>query len=129
MSEARDLEVRRVVIAHNRRRNRRYGIQLELRWKLTSRKKVLDQGTGRTLDVSSGGLQFETSRPLPVGESVELSVDWPVMLHNIKPLQLVVAGTIVRSSGKHTAVQMGQFEFRTILHTSPSADHWRPLQP
>lgn len=102
-------------IARDRRRNRRYSIQLKLHWRLTGRKKsVLDQDTGRTLDVSSGGLYFQTSRRLPVGESLELSIDWPAMLHDITPLQVVVTGTIVRSSSECTAVRIVQHEFRTV---------------
>jgi hypothetical protein len=44
---------------------------------------------------------------------VELSVTWPVMLHNVAPLQLLVYGKIVRSDGRRTAVRTVQHEFRT----------------
>jgi hypothetical protein len=100
-------------IAHNRRHYPRYGIKLELSWRLTSRKKVGVQGTGRTLNVSSGGLHFESSQPLPVGERLALSVDWPAMLHNVTPLQLVLDGVIVRSTAGHVSVRMVRYEFHT----------------
>jgi hypothetical protein len=106
---------RLINVARDRRRNRRYRIQLKLHWRLTGRKKsVLDEDVGRTLDVSSGGIYFQTSRPLPVGESLQVSIDWPVMLHNITPLQVVVTGTIFRSTREYTAVQILQHEFRTV---------------
>jgi len=35
---------------------------------------------------------FETDRELPSGLNIELSIAWPVLLHNVAPLQLVVAG-------------------------------------
>lgn len=101
-------------IGGDRRHDRRYDLHLEVRWKLIRRKRVLEAGTGRTLDLSSGGILFETDRPLPIGLNVELSVAWPVMLHNVAPMQLVIAGRIVRSVGEKTAAQMVQHEFRTL---------------
>jgi len=100
-------------IAGDRRSDRRYDIALDLRWKVIRRRRVLDAGTGTTLDLSSGGILFETDRQLPQGLNVELSISWPVLLHNVAPLQLVVTGRIVRASGRRTAVRMMQHEFRT----------------
>jgi c-di-GMP-binding flagellar brake protein YcgR len=101
-------------ISGDRRRDKRYEICLDAKWKLIRRRKVLDTGIGRTLDMSSGGLLLETERPLPLGLNLELSVTWPVMLHNVAPLQLVISGRIVRAKGKHVAVRMMQHEFRTM---------------
>ena len=98
----------------DRRYDRRYGISLDLRWKLVRRRKVLDSGTGSTLDVSSGGILFDAQRQLPVGFNVELSISWPARLHNIAPMQLVVSGRIVRTNGAHAAIRMVQHEFRTM---------------
>jgi len=101
-------------IAGDRRSDRRYPLMLDLRWKLVRRKRVLDTGTGSTLDLSGGGLRFESNRPLPVGLNLELSVSWPVLLHNVAPMQLVVQGRIVRSEGCRIAMRMTQHEFRTV---------------
>ena len=100
-------------IAGDRRADRRYDISLDLRWKVIRRRRVLDTGTGTTLDLSSGGILFETDRQLPTGLNVELSISWPVLLHNVAPLQLVVTGRIVRAAGRRTAIRMTQHEFRT----------------
>jgi hypothetical protein len=102
-----------VGIGGERRLDRRYGIQLDLRWKLIRRRRVLETGTGHTIDLSSGGIHFETDRPLPTGLNVELSIAWPAMLQNMAPLQLVVSGKVVRSDGRRTAIQKHQHEFRT----------------
>jgi c-di-GMP-binding flagellar brake protein YcgR len=101
-------------IAGDRRSDRRYSIQLDLRWKLIRRKRVLETGTGRTVDLSSGGIMFDAGRSLPAGLNVELSVSWPVMLHNTAPMQLVIAGRIVRSERHLVAVLMNLHEFRTM---------------
>jgi len=100
-------------IGGERRYDRRYRIDLEVRWKLIRRRKVRDTGAGRTIDLSSGGILFDATRQLPVGMNVELSISWPVLLHNVAPLQLVVTGRIIRSNGSKTAIHMNQHEFRT----------------
>jgi hypothetical protein len=105
-------------IAGDRRSDRRYDIARELRWKVIRRRRVLDAGTGTTLDLSSGGILFETDRQLPTGLNVELSISWPVLLHNVAPLQLVVTGRIVRAAGRRTAIRMMQHEFRTAKHVT-----------
>jgi len=96
-----------------RRFDRRYEIALDLRWKLVRRRKVLDNGVGRTVDLSSGGIRFDAGRQLPVGLGIELSIAWPALLHNVAPMQLVVVGRIVRTNGFQTAIQVVQHEFRT----------------
>ena len=105
-------------IAGDRRQDRRYDIQLELRWKLIRRRRLIETGSGFTVDLSSGGILFDASQPLPSGLNVELAISWPVMLHNVAPMQLIVTGRIVRVSGTRAAVRMTQHEFRTIGTTS-----------
>ena len=100
-------------ITPQRRRDRRYALQLDLRWKLVRRRRVLETGTGRTLDVSSSGILLDAGRPLPEGHNLELSVFWPVLHQNVSPLYLSVIGRIVRSEGCLAAVQMVQHELET----------------
>ncbi len=97
----------------DRRYDRRYEIALEVRWKLVRRRKVLEAGVGSTVDLSSGGILFDAGRTLPVGLSVELSISWPALLHNVAPMQLAVSGRIVRTHGSRIAISMSQHEFRT----------------
>ena len=101
-------------IAGDRRIDRRYDLRLELRWKLIRRQRLIDNGSGTSVDLSSGGILFDAGRPLPLGLNVELSISWPVLLHNTAALQLIVAGRIMRTSGNCAAIQMMQHEFRTI---------------
>ena len=100
-------------IGGDQRQDRRYQLQLELKWKLIRRRRVLDTGTGQTVDVSSGGFLFDAGRHLPEGLNVELSVAWPVLLHNVAPIQLVATGKIVRANDRQVAIQTIQHEFRT----------------
>jgi hypothetical protein len=108
-------------IGGERRQDRRYHLQLELKWKLIRRRRLLDTGAGRTIDVSSGGIRFDAGRHLPEGLNVELSISWPVLLHNVAPMQLVAIGKIVRCDGRQVAIQTIQHEFRTAGASSERA--------
>jgi len=117
------------LIAGDRRQDRRYPLHLDCRWKLIRRRRVLETGVGNTVDLSSGGLQFDAGRHLPEGLNVEVSISWPVLLHSVAPLQLVVSGRIVRARGRMVAVRTVQHEFRTAgvltdrQNASGSASH------
>jgi PilZ domain len=101
-------------IAGERRNDRRYDINLDVRWKLVRRRRVVDTGVGFTLDLSRGGIRFQAGRLLPVGLNIELSVAWPARLHNVAAMQLSVQGKIVRSSNGWAAIRTVQHEFRTL---------------
>jgi c-di-GMP-binding flagellar brake protein YcgR len=101
-------------IGGERRQDRRYHLQLDAKWKLIRRRRLLDTGDGRTMDISSGGIRFDAGRRLPEGLNVELSIAWPVLLRNEAPMQLVVTGKIVRCDGREVAIQTTQHEFRTL---------------
>jgi hypothetical protein len=101
--------------AAERRQDRRYEIQLDLHWKLIYRSRVLDTGTGRTIDLSNGGIHYEADRRFPAGLTVELSISWPAIVDELGPRQLVVSGKIVRSDGGRTAIRKRQHEFRRAI--------------
>ena len=109
-------------IGGDRRDDRRYHLQLEVKWKLIRRRRVLDSGVGQTIDMSSGGILFDAGRRLPEGLNVELSIAWPVLLHNLVPMQLIASGRIVRTDGRHVAIQTNQHEFRTVGVASEHRD-------
>jgi hypothetical protein len=115
----------------DRRYDRRYGIGLDLRWKLIRRRKVLEVGTGKTVDLSSGGIRFDAGRQLPLGLNIELSIAWPALLHNVAPMQLFAAGKIVRVDGGQAVIHLVQHEFRTAgsrgEHNGTASGGQRPI--
>jgi hypothetical protein len=70
-------------------------------------------GCGTTLNIGSGGILFTTEERLPLGRTVELSVNWPARLDGICPLQFVATGRVVRSDLQRAAVRIERYEFRT----------------
>lgn len=70
-------------------------------------------GCGTTLNIGSGGILFTTEERLPLGRTVELSVNWPARLDGICPLQFVATGRVVRSDSQRAAVRIERYEFRT----------------
>lgn len=101
-------------IGGDRRNDKRYGMQLRLRWKLVRRRRVIDSGMGQTIDMSSGGILFDAGSDLPVGLNVELAIAWPMLLREVTPMQLMVTGRILRSSDGRTAIRTVTHEFRTL---------------
>lgn len=101
-------------MTQNRRMGRRYDLKLDLRWRLVHRKRIVGAGIGTTVDVSSTGILFDANRELISGAHIELSIAWPVLLHDVAPMQLVVMGYVVRTTGKRVAIRIMQHEFRTL---------------
>ena len=99
----------------DQRARNRYPITLELQYKLLDKGRVERVGVGRTVNISSNGVLFETDRSLPTGGSVELAMKWPFLLRGVCGLKLVIRGRIVRcpANTKVTAVRAESHEFRT----------------
>jgi len=95
----------------DRRVTSRFPVQEEVKYRVLN-SKVKVSGTGRTLDMSSGGILFTTEQQLSPGRTVELSVNWPARLGNCL-LKFVAVGRIVRSGPTEAAVRIQRYEFRT----------------
>jgi hypothetical protein len=99
--------------AVERRAAIRFAIESEVLYKiLDHRAAVPESGAGKTLDISSGGVLFETVQRLRSGKRVELSVNWPAQLEG-PPLKFVAVGRVVRADETRAAMHIEQYEFRT----------------
>jgi hypothetical protein len=103
------------VSGRDQRSRGRYPIILELQYKLLRGGRVARTGSGRTLNISSGGVLFKTDDLLPERGAVELAMKWPFLLEGSCGLKLVMRGRIVRcdSNARATAVRAESHEFRT----------------
>ena len=99
--------------AEERRSSPRYPLESDVGFRVFRGRHVLEAGTGRTVNMSSSGILFESTKPLPVGERIELAIAWPVRLGDTVRLKLCIAGRTVRSSGNSCAVRIQRRDFRT----------------
>jgi hypothetical protein len=100
--------------AAERRASRRFAIEQEVSYKvLDHRAAVPEGGAGKTLDISSKGVLFETAQRLRPGKRVEVSVNWPAQLEGGCPLKFVAVGRVVRADETRAAMHIEQHEFRT----------------
>ena len=60
--------------------------------------RIAETGTGKTINISSGGVWFTTESMLTIGMPVELSMNWPVLLNDSCPMKLMIYGCVIRSN-------------------------------
>ncbi len=70
-------------------------------------------GTGRTTDVSRGGVRFTADAPVPDGVDAELHIAWPFLLQDVIPLRLVMPGKILKTDQRGTVLRARSYAFRT----------------
>lgn len=97
---------------YNRRNAPRYPIHEVVEYRV-GRKRAALRGTGKTVDISSSGMLFTAQHRLPVGQMVEVAVNWPVLLDGVCGLKLVAAGVVIRANEEAVAVRISRYEFRT----------------
>ena len=78
----------------------RYPIRLDLQYELLNPGRVHRTGSGRTVNISTGEIFFETEDPLPEDGQIDLAMNWPFLLDGACPLKLLVHGHIVRTEPK-----------------------------
>ncbi len=98
---------------HERRTKKRFHIEQEVRYKMLYGQRIAETGVGKTVNISSGGVWFTTENTLTAGMPVELSMSWPVLLHDSCPMKLMIYGCVLRSSEKGAVVAIERYEFRT----------------
>src|SRR6266404_3799994 len=97
-----------------RRVKARFPLHRQMRYKLLHNGgATIQAGNGHTLDISSGGIAFAIDREAAPETYIELSISWPVLLHNDCPMQLIVFGRMLRSSPGRSVCTVDKYEFRT----------------
>jgi hypothetical protein len=98
-------------ISGDQRSDQRYDIRLKVRYRLSRGSRVLYEGTGATTNLSSGGVAFTTERFLPSGLSIRLWIEWPILRHGRHPVELQIAGRILRCHDGKVTVRTNWHEF------------------
>ncbi len=92
-----------------RRAYRRWELCLPLRY--STQGKNICYGAGVVMNLSNGGMLFRGPHRLPTNTWIDLAIEWPVLKEGIRPLELAVSGSIVRSDKHGNAVKI----FRRFL--------------
>jgi|ERR1041384_4542277 len=103
------------IAKHSERRTKaRFPFRRQMRYKvLHNNGATLISGNGQTLDISSAGIAFVIEGQVAADAYVELSISWPVLLHNDCPMQLIVFGRMLRSEAGRSVCSIDKYEFRT----------------
>lgn len=96
-----------------RRKSARFPMQEDVKYRVRHSKTLVTNGTGKTLDIGSGGILFSTQEKLALGKRIEIAVAWPARLDGTCPLQFVATGKVIRSEHGRTAVRIERYEFKT----------------
>src|ERR1035438_5896291 len=114
----------------DRRTSRRFPLRLAVRFRRTESRFSSSWTAGESVNISSDGLLVTAPEAVKPGQTVEAVIAWPVLLDQRIPLKLVITGSIVRSSGGHTAIRFRKYQFRTCQ--TPAENQFylaRPVNP
>lgn len=96
-----------------RRTKRLFQIEQDVRYKMLYGQRLAETGSGKTMNISSGGIWYTTEALLTSGMPIELSVTWPVLLNDSCPMKLMVYGCVARNSERGAVMAIERYEFRT----------------
>ena len=96
-----------------RRSKQRFILEREVRYRVLEEDRIVEIGTGTTLNISSGGVAFIADHDIGSGAFVEVSISWPALLDNSCRMRLVAFGRVLRSMENRIAVTIEKYEFRT----------------
>ncbi len=94
-----------------RRSRQRFPLTLAVEYRLLGKGERC--GSGKTRNISSGGVLFEVADLQPFSGLIELMLSWPCVLDGACALKLMMKGRVVRSEGRGIAIESTQYEFRT----------------
>src|ERR1700722_19626153 len=105
------------IIHGDRRGDRRYSFEMPLHFSCQS-DRLRSEGSGSTKDLCRKGILFVSDNPPPADTDVELRIEWPFLLQNVCPLELLVRGRVLRTDHRGTVIRMKTYEFRTCGNRS-----------
>jgi hypothetical protein len=105
----------------DRRVAARFPIEREISYKLLIRQGGNEEGTGKSINISSGGILFTTDCHLQPGIGIEVTISWPVLMDAEVSLRLVTRGQVVRSADGRVAMKIYRYEFRNAQADASSS--------
>lgn len=97
-------------LSTERRTSTRYPLQAQLEFRILTAGQESWIHIGRTVNMSRGGLLFDTEEYLESGAPVELWIDWPARPRELERW-LRVWGWVVRQRDRSVAIAIRQYSF------------------
>lgn len=96
-----------------RRLGRRFPLKMDVQYQLflTGERRILSEGADHTVDISNTGVLLNTPKACPLGAAAVLTIKWPVASEDAIPMHLHVAGSVVRSDPRGTAIRILRHDF------------------
>jgi PilZ domain len=104
-----------------RRSKVRFPLQLRASYRTLERGNS-SAGEGWVVNMSRGGVLLSSRHEIGVGAPVELSIEWPSLLHGRVPLRFVTVGKVVRCDTSSFAILLSRYQFRTAKKKVTSID-------
>src|ERR1035438_10272506 len=100
----------------DRRAAWRYPLQLDLHYRLRKKDRLVGEGSGKTVNISSKGVLLELfGQTYPKGAVAELSIHWPVAQGPQVRQRLSVVGVVLRSDAHGVALRIMRHDFSRRL--------------
>lgn len=81
-------------------------------------------GEGWVVNMNGRGVLVSSRQEIGIGARIELSIEWPSLLHGRVPLRFVTQGQVVRCDGSSFAVILAKYQFRTAKRKVTSIDSY-----
>jgi hypothetical protein len=101
------------VLHGDRRVDRRYELEMPIRFEYTDERNEPREGSGLTIELSRGGVRLQTPEPPPLNANVHAWIAWPFLLQGVCSLELFIRGQAIRSDERGIVLRMRSYEFRT----------------
>ena len=105
----------------NRRTVKRYGLELPFDYRLFGRDQSVQEGHGRTLNMSSRGLLVAADSRISKGQPIELSVQLPSLCPSARGAQLLILGQVLRTGPTGAAIKIVRHGFIRIRELEVAA--------
>lgn len=100
-------------MSNERRVKCRYPLELNVRYQTVGAAGPIS-GVGQTVNMSSGGMFLACPGNIPEGTRLKTFVEWPSLLNGTTPLQLIMVGTVVRSTALGVSIALESYQFKTM---------------
>jgi hypothetical protein len=94
----------------------RYHLELPFEYRLFGRDHSVQEGSGRTRNMSSRGLLVAPDKPISKGQAIEISIQLPAQLRDEPGARLVILGHVQRSGPAEAAIRIVRHGFIRAHH-------------